>query len=158
MPARLGWALACLLLVPTLHGDDALLLPKPSVVPDQSTLDKQFEKTMSGATLQGTFTVSGRDDGQPLKEEKYTISKVSKLKDDFWAFNTRIQYGKHDATVSLPLEVKWAGDTAVITLTDYAVPGFGTFTCRVLVFHDQYAGTWSGGNHGGHMFGKITHE
>src|SRR5437868_3644413 len=118
----------CLVAVAAVRGQDSLPLPKPTPVPDQGTLDKQFEKMMSAATLKGTFTVSGRDDGQPLKEEKYTISKVTKLKDDFWLFNTRIQYGKHDATLSLPLEVKWAGDTAVITLTDVAVPGFGTFT------------------------------
>jgi hypothetical protein len=25
----------------------------------------------------------------------------------------------------------------------------------VLIFGDQYAGTWSGGDHGGHLFGRI---
>ena len=44
------------------------------------------------------------------------------------------------------------------TLDDVMVPGFGTFTCRVMIDGDQYAGTWSGGDHGGHMFGRIEHE
>ncbi len=136
-------------------GQDAVPVPDPSPVPDRATLEKQFEETMSGATLVGTFTVTGRDDGKKLKEEKYTISKVSKVKDDYWLFVSRIQYGDHDVTLPLTLEVKWAGDTPVITLTDVAVPGFGKFTCRVMVFRDQYAGTWSGGDHGGHMFGRI---
>ncbi|HEX4132161.1 MAG TPA: hypothetical protein VHZ24_19180 [Pirellulales bacterium] len=133
-------------------------MAKPTPVPDRATLEKQFEEAMSGATLVGTFTVAGRDDGKPLKHEKYTISKVSKVRDDFWLFQARIQYGDHDATLPLTLEVKWAGDTPVITLTDLTVPGFGTFTCRVLIYRDQYCGTWSGGDHGGAMFGRIEHE
>ena len=35
---------------------------------------------------------------------------------------------------------------------------FGKFTCRVLVYRDQYAGTWSGGDHGGHLFGRVVKE
>ena len=57
--------------------------------------------------------------------------RSAKLKNGFWLFQSRIQYGNHDATLALPLEVKWAGDTPVITLTDYTVPGFGKFTCRI---------------------------
>jgi hypothetical protein len=126
-------------------------------VPDRDALEKTFEQTMSGATLVGHFTVTGKED-KALKEEKYTISSVKKVGDDLWLFNVRIQYGTHDATLPLTLEVKWSGDTPVITLTDFAVPGFGKFTCRVLVYRDQYAGTWRGGDHGGHLFGKIVKE
>ena len=39
--------------------------------------------------------------------------------------------------------------------SDLAIPGFGTFTSRVLIYRGQYAGTWDGGDHGGHLFGKI---
>ena len=140
------------------RADDGPALPPATPVPDQATLEKQFEQTMSGATLSGFFTVAGRQDGQPLKEEKYTISKVSKLKNGFWLFQSRIQYGTHDATLALPLEVRWAGDTPVITLTNYTVPGFGKFTCRIAVYKNQYAGTWSGGDHGGQMFGRVLHD
>ena len=54
-----------------------------------------------------------------------------------------------------PLEVKWAGDTPVITLTDLAIPGLGTFTARVLFYRGEYCGTWSAVDHGGTLFGKI---
>jgi hypothetical protein len=53
---------------------------------------------------------------------------------------------------------RWAGDRPVITLTDLSIPGVGTYTARVLLYSDQYAGTWSGGTHGGQVFGKIIHE
>jgi hypothetical protein len=80
---------------------------------------------------------------------------VAKLKGDYWLFETRIQYGDQDVQLPLTLQVKWAGDTPVITLTDVAIPGLGTFTARVLVYRDQYAGTWSGAMHGGQLFGRI---
>lgn len=131
-------------------------MPTPKPVPDRAVLEKQFEETMSGCTMVGFFTTHGNaKPDKPLTEERYTIAKVTKVKDDLWEFQARIQYGKHDATLPLTLEVKWAGDTPVITLTDFAVPGFGTFTCRVLVFRDQYCGTWDAGDHGGHLFGRI---
>jgi hypothetical protein len=54
--------------------------------------------------------------------------------------------------------VKWAGDTAVISVTDFGLPGFGTYTARVLIYKDQYAGTWGSsrqGGPGGVMWGKL---
>jgi hypothetical protein len=132
----------------------AAVQPAAAAVPDRAALEKQFEETLSGATLEGTFTLAGKED-KGLTREKYTLGKVKKIKDDLWLFEARIQYSDHDVTLPLSLQVKWAGDTPVITLTDVLVPGFGTFTARVLIYRGQYAGTWSGGDHGGHLFGKI---
>jgi len=129
--------------------------PAESKPLDQAALEREFEETMSGATLIGTFTVTGQTD-KKLNEEKYTIESVKKIAGEKWQFKSRIQYGTHDLTVPLALDVKWAGDTPVITLTDMPVPGFGTFTSRVLIFRNEYAGTWSGGDHGGHLFGRIV--
>ena len=56
----------------------------------------------------------------------------------------------------LQLEVKWADDTPVITLTDLELPNLGTYTARVLIYRGQYAGTWSNNRYGGHLFGTIT--
>lgn len=128
---------------------------------DQAALEKQFEEQMNGVYLRGFFTLSGREQQQGLKEEKYTISSVKKLDGTKWLFNVRIQYGQHDATLPLALDVIWSGDTPVITLTDMTIPGFGTFTARVMFYRGQYAGTWDGGKepdgslHGGHLFGRL---
>jgi hypothetical protein len=137
------------------RADEPAAAPK---VPDRATLERQFEQTMSGATLVGFFTTEGAETKQGLKPERYTISKVAKASGDHWTFFVRIQYGEHDATLPLALEVQWAGDTPVITLTDLLIPGFGTFTARVLVYRDRYAGYWSGGDHGGQLFGRVTRE
>lgn len=121
---------------------------------DRAALEKQFEETMSGAVLIGKFT-TGAKDANPPKEEKYTITKVSKVEGDVWLFMARVQYGDHDVTVPMPLEVKWAGDTPVITLTDLTIPQMGTYTARVMIYRGQYAGTWQHGDKGGHLWGRI---
>jgi hypothetical protein len=119
-------------------------------------LEKKFQDSMSGATLVGYSTrldkpgVSG--------EERYVIEKVSKMTGDVWLFRARMRFGSHDLALPIPIAVKWAGDTPVITLTDLSIPGLGTFTARVLTYRDQYAGTWSGKNEGGQMFGRVVRE
>ncbi len=123
--------------------------------PDMAALEKQFEESLTGATLVGNFTMG---ESAALREEKYAIEKVSKVKDGLWLFQARIQYGKRDVTVPLPLPVQWAGDTPVITLTDMTIPGLGTYTARVMFYRGQYAGTWSGKGGGGHLFGRIVKE
>jgi len=127
---------------------------QPAATPDRSTLEKQFAEKLSGCVFHGSYSVTGRENNPP-QMEKYTISKVTKLKDDYWQFEARVQYGKHDITVPMILEVKWAGDTPMITLTDLTIPGLGTFTSRVLIHGDRYAGTWQHGKAGGHLWGKI---
>ena len=124
--------------------------------PDRAALERQFAETMTNAALVGHFTDRTRENAKLPREEKYTLGKVAKLQGDYWLFQARIQYGEHDVTLPLKLRVVWAGDTPVITLDKMPIPGFGSFTCRVMIFGDQYAGTWDGGDHGGHLFGKIV--
>jgi hypothetical protein len=120
----------------------------------QDDLDRKFQEMMKGVTLVGRSTRTNND--QFIGNEKYVIEKVSKLAGDTWLFHARLQYGNRDLPVPVPVVIKWAGDTPVITLTDVAVPGMGTFTARILLYRDQYAGTWSAKDHGGTMFGKIV--
>lgn len=130
---------------------------QPDPKEQQAKLKEEFKSTMSNATLSGFFTVTGMETKAGLKEEKYTLGDVYEDTDGKWVINARIQYGDHDVTLPIKLDVIWAGDTPVIELTDLPVPGLGTFTARVLIYRDQYAGTWSGGDHGGHLFGKVVH-
>jgi hypothetical protein len=116
-------------------------------------LEKEFQDSMEGVTLEGQST----HDGKPgVSDDKYNIEKVVKTGDDQWTFYARIEAQGQKMTIPLPLHVKWAGDTPVITLTDQAMPGMGTYTARVLIYHGHYAGTWSGKNGGGKVFGRIV--
>lgn len=131
--------------------------PDAGAAPDRETLIRDFERSMSGAALKGYFTINGTEQEKGLKEETYHLKSVKKLKHgDFWQFEW--QYGNAGKTLSLPLEIKWAGDTPVITLTDVLVPGMGKFTARVLFYEGEYAGTWSAADHGGRIFGKVVPE
>jgi len=125
--------------------------------PDREQLEAEFKELLDGSTLVGHFTVTGRDGVEP-KEERYHLQSVEKLPNEKWLFRSRIRYGDHDVTVPLPLPVEWAGDTPVIVVDKVQVPGLGTFDARVMFFAGHYAGYWSGGDHGGHLFGVIERE
>lgn len=56
------------------------------------------------------------------------------------------------------MQVKWAGDTPVLIVDKVPIPGGGVYSARVLIYDRTYAGTWSGGNYGGLIYGTITHE
>ena len=123
---------------------------------DRAALEKAFSKKLTGSALIGTFSIAGNDD-KPPRPERYELDSVTKLKgrDDYWIFTARIKYGKNDVKIPITLKVLWAGDTPVITLTDFTIPGLGTFTARVMFYGDRYAGTWQHGKAGGHMWGRI---
>jgi hypothetical protein len=137
----------CFLLIAT----GALAQTAPA--PELTAAEKQFQESMADVTLVGYFT-SG--DKAELKEDRYVIERVSKVGDDLWKFEARIQYNKREMKVAMPLPVKWAGDTPVISLTKFAVPGLGSYTARVVIYDGAYAGTWGDATHGGKMFGKIV--
>jgi hypothetical protein len=120
----------------------------------QDELDRKFQEMMRGVTLEGRST--RLSDDKVIGQEKYVIEKVSKLTGETWLIQANMQYGGHEWPVPIPVTIKWAGDTPVITLTDLKIPGKGTFTARVLLYGNQYAGTWSAPDHGGQIFGKIV--
>ncbi|HTS31042.1 MAG TPA: hypothetical protein VMH81_34460 [Bryobacteraceae bacterium] len=116
-------------------------------------LETDFQESLTGVVLEGQYT----HDGSPgVSADKYTIEKIVKTGEDRWTFFASIEFKGQAMTVPLPLQVKWAGDTPVITVTDMAVPGMGTYTARVVVYRGQYAGTWSAGKGGGKLFGRIV--
>jgi hypothetical protein len=121
--------------------------------PEMTAAEKQFQESLADVTLVGYFT---QGDKAELKEDRYVIERVSKVGDDFWKFEARIQYNKKDMKVAMPLPVKWAGDTPVISLTNFNVPGMGSYTARVVIYDGAYAGTWGDAKHGGKLFGKIV--
>jgi hypothetical protein len=126
---------------------------KPATTQDE--LDRKFQEMMKGVTLVGRST--RLSDDRIAGDEKYVIEKVSKLAGDTWLFHARFNCcGQNNIVVPIPVSIKWAGDTPVITLTDLSIPGMGTYTARVLLYKDQYAGTWSGQKGGGQLFGKIV--
>jgi hypothetical protein len=124
---------------------------------DQKTTDQKHElltKMLTKVKLVGRFTVIGKDG--PLTKEEYIINKVEKLPEgDKWLFDCRIKYGDHNVAIPLPIDVKWADATPIITLDELTIPGMGTFGARVVLHDKKYAGTWQHDKVGGHLFGVI---
>lgn len=116
----------------------------------------EFSELLTGSKFVGHFTITGKELND-LTAEEYHIKSVKKMdKGDMWLFTARIKYEKHDVSVPIPLEVKWAGDdTPVITVTDFSFFGIGPFSSRVVIYNGKYAGTWSHGDVGGHLYGTI---
>ncbi len=124
--------------------------------PSPEELIKSLEKTLTGAKLTGRFTVTGKEDMAPAPEE-YTITSARKLIDgDQWMITARIKYGKTDKSFPVPIDIKWAGTTPIMTLDKVTIPGLGTFSTRVVIHEGLYAGTWQHDEVGGHLFGTIT--
>jgi hypothetical protein len=128
--------------------------PKPTA----EELEAKFKATLTKAIMTGRWcSIKDRALG-PEKEDKYTIIGVTKLSGDAWIINARIQYNKKDIIAPIPVQVKWAGDTPVLIVDKIPMPGGGVYSARVLIYDHTYAGTWTGGDHGGLLNGIITNE
>lgn len=117
----------------------------------------KFVETLTGATLEGRFTVMGQQIGSEGKPDKYTITKVEKKDGNNWLFIARVEYERGSYPVAIKVPVEWAGSTPVICVTDLSIPAVakGSFHARVLFDGDRYAGTWGHDQVGGHMWGRI---
>ena len=116
--------------------------------------EQAFATLLTGADLVGSFTVDGQA-GAP-KQDRYSITKATKLKGNQWAVFARIKYNEVDITVPVGVNVDWAGKTPVLSVTDLKIPGLGSEFGTALLFQgDRYAGTWQHGKVGGHMWGRI---
>lgn len=120
----------------------------------QAEYERKFQESMQNVTLLGYSTRLNKEG--TFGPERYKIESVSKVSGETWMFKTRMRLDGKDIPLPLPITVKWAGDTPMISLTDMDIPGMGTYTARVMLYRDQYAGTWSGKRGGGQMFGKIV--
>ena len=131
--------------------------PSSTNVPSAPELESKFKSMMDNATLAGRWcTVKDGKMGSD-KEDKYTIVGAEKVGGENWIVRAHIQYGERDFVAPIPVKIKWAGDTAVLSVDKLPVPGGGVYTARVLFYDNTYSGTWTGGTYGGLLHGVITH-
>jgi hypothetical protein len=126
--------------------------------PALNDAEKKFKELLTNATLDGTWNPIAEGEIGEQKKDKYTIVSAAKVKGDSWVINAKMKYGGREIVAPIPVEVKWAGDTAVVIVNNMQVPGGGTYTARVLFFEKTYAGTWSGGTHAGLLSGTISNK
>lgn len=119
-------------------------------------METRFVSDMANVTFNGRWSAIKDGALGPEKPEQYEIVGVVKSGGDRWVINARIKYGIVNLVVPVPVRMKWAGDTPVIIVDKFGLPGAGTYSARVLVFDGTYAGTWSGGDHGGLLNGLLV--
>ena len=150
--------LICLLGFSMVSAQEAKTIEADAAKINRDELYSAFTDLLQKSALVGTFMVDKDPQGN-RKPERYEISKIVKQSQgDYWNFFARIKYGDHDVTLPLPVEVKWAGNTPVITVDNLTIPGMGTFDARVVISDNKYAGTWRHGRVGGLMFGRIEKQ
>ena len=119
-------------------------------------MEAKFVADMANVTFNGRWCAIKDGALGPEKPEQYEIVGVVKSGGDRWVINARIKYGIVNLVVPVPVQMKWAGDTPVIIVDKFGLPGAGTYSARVLVYGGTYAGTWSGGDHGGLLNGLVV--
>ncbi|HEY8749723.1 MAG TPA: hypothetical protein VIM11_17200 [Tepidisphaeraceae bacterium] len=125
----------------------------PVEAPDRQKLEKELEERLSGARMTGYYMSDGQQG--PPKQDQYTLKKVAKRDGDKWLFTAVLAYGDKSMAIPLEIPIYWAGDTPVISVTNFSLMGMGSYTARVMLYKDHYAGTWSSATHGGYLWGKI---
>lgn len=141
----------------------APLLAQETKAPSQQELETKFKETMTSVVMSGRWCSIKDGALGEEKEDKYTIVSVEKGNGDAWTINAKMKYGNREVVAPIPVQVKWAGDTAVIVVDKLSIPGPGgyggtAYSARVLVYENTYAGTWSGGNRAGLLKGLITKD
>ena len=120
-------------------------------------LEAKFKAAMTDVIMSGRWIPVKDGVLGAEKEDKYAIVSVEKISGNDWVINARMR----NNVLPVPVKVMWAGDTAVIIVDNLQIPGAGNYggtaySARVLIYENTYAGTWSGGDHGGLLSGLIT--
>ena len=124
--------------------------------PALNEAETKFKELLINCTMEGRWTpledgVLGEE-----KKDKYSIVSAAKLKGDTWVISAKMKYGEKEMTIPLPVEVKWAGNTAVLVVDNLQMPGGRSYSARVLFYEKTYAGSWKGGDKGGLLSGIIV--
>ena len=128
--------------------------PAVEGVDSNTARDEKLSAALKSTIWTGSFTVDGKD--RKLHEESYEIANATPTDNgDYWIITASIKYGDRNITLPVPMQMKWAGDTPVLTCDQLFLPPLGTFDARVLIHAGHYAGTWKHGDKGGHLFGII---
>lgn len=131
---------------------------KKEAEPSADDLEAAFVKTLANVLFKGQWCLIDKGALGEAKPEQYEIVGVMKTGGDRWVINARIEYGKINLVAPVPVQVKWAGDTPIIIVDKFTLPGAGTYSARVMIFEKTYSGTWTAGDHGGLLHGLIVRK
>src|SRR4051812_39518728 len=123
-----------------------------------NALEVKFQNTLTNCVLNGRWCTTKKGEMAEEYHDQYTILGATKSGKDSWEIRARVQFAGRNLTVPVPVKLRWAGDTPVIVLDSVSVPGVGTYSARVLIHGNTYAGSWSTKDEGGMLHGTIHRE
>jgi len=127
--------------------------------PLPSDPEERFKALFTNVTLSGRWArIKDGLLGEERAGDKYTIVSVVKRDGDSWTVNAKMKYGEKELILPVPVRMKFAGDTAVLSVEDLGMPGGGTYTARLLIFERTYSGTWKDQRGGGMLYGTIASQ
>ena len=71
-----------------------------------------------------------------MKSDSYQVVRVTKIKGDRWEIVSRTNYEGKEIEFPIPVIIKWAGDTAVMTLDEITTAGGKKYSARVMFHND----------------------
>ena len=121
--------------------------------------EERFKALFTRATLSGRWApLKDGTLGEERTGDKYQIASVTKGSNDHWTVNAKMKYRDQEVVMPIPVQMKFVGDTAILTVDNLMIPGGGTYTARLLIYDRTYSGTWKGQRGGGMLYGTITNE
>jgi hypothetical protein len=135
---------------------------KPAAAPQKplpSDPEERFKTVFTKASLSGRWAAL-KDGalGEERTGDKYQIVSVTKGSGENWTVNAKMKYRDQEIVMPIPVQVKFAGDTAILVVDNLMIPGGGTYTARLLIYDRTYSGTWKGQRGGGMLYGTITND
>lgn len=129
---------------------------EPATAPSQEDREAAFVTALANVVFQGNWCLIEGEKLSETKSDRYEIVGVMKTGGDRWVVNARIQYGTINLVAPVPIQLKWAGDTPIMVVEKFTMPGAGTYSARVMIFENTYSGSWTAGDHGGLLQGLIV--
>src|SRR5262245_48718444 len=127
--------------------------------PAAADAEARFKALLTNAYLSGRWApLKDGELGEEKTGDKYNIVSVKKGSGENWTVSAKMKYREQEIVMPIPVQVKFAGDTAIMIVDKLAIPGGGTYSARLLFYERTYSGTWSGGRGGGMLYGVITNE
>ena len=88
-------------------------------------------------------------------QDTYSIQSATRKGKEQWTINVLVEVLGRNVAVPIPVRLSWAGETPVVTLEKVSVPGLGSYSARVLLYENTYAGVWSANGRAGMLHGTI---
>lgn len=121
--------------------------------------EERFKILLSNAYLSGRWApLKNGELGEERTGDKYNIVGVTKGTGENWIVQAKMKYRDQEMVIPIPVQVKFAGDTAILIVDKLSIPGGGTYSARLMFYERTYSGTWAGGRGGGMLYGVITNE